>query len=327
MGAHWRVPKRASAFDFLTEPCGPLRRDAQIADFVLDLDTAAPAPPAAPTPGPAARWPTERLKRYIAWARATFQPQVSAAAQEVLLAYFRKQRGMAALVYAPTERLSVRFLESLVRLSQAHARLMARHTVEVADAAAALLPVDTCAHVTSTLNMRFAAPPHRICELSDGAHAAAAAELLRSLGLTGTPVLPPPPPPAGALEAAGTDHAEAPAVTDSAARPVLCAVQMEAAKSMSAGPRGCSGTHGPAVGSAARAGRGGATATYKRAASSHAALCVPTQQAKRACSTELPAPVPSQCARRAHTVGHIASLPPAVPMDDEDVDLSELDNG
>lgn len=294
-------------------------RDVQIADFVLGLDAPAPKHEAtAPPP-----WPTERLKRYIAWARATFQPRVSAAAQEVLLAYFQKQRSMAALVYAPTERLTVRFLESLVRLSQAHARLMARHTVEAADAAAALLLVDTCAHVTSTLNMRYSAPPHCICELADVAHAAAVDELLRSLGLAHTELLPPPAPPP-ALHLPDPPRAVAPAPADSEARPALRAVQPDAAlRPASADLRTGGG------GAGAPRPLGSAGASQKRAFSSQAALCVPTQHTKRGCLAGSAVPTQAHIARRAHSMGATARFqcPGAAADDDDDVDLSELDHG
>jgi len=61
-------------------------------------------------------WPLDALRQYIAWAKQTFRPAVSAEAEEVLLAYWRLLRAAAGRQAAPT---TVRMLESLVRLAQA----------------------------------------------------------------------------------------------------------------------------------------------------------------------------------------------------------------
>jgi DNA helicase MCM9 len=66
------------------------------------------------------------LREYVAWARASFQPVMSSVAERLLSAYFQLRRSREGRQAART---SVRMLESLVRVAQAHARLMARNKV------------------------------------------------------------------------------------------------------------------------------------------------------------------------------------------------------
>jgi hypothetical protein len=192
-----------------------LFRDAQIASHVLGLHSEGDAPKTtASCPGPPPQyqhssqqhWPVDRVKRYIAWTKAAFKPGLSHPAQELVLAYYRKQRHLASLMHCTGDRVTVRFLESLVRLSQAHARLMARSQVELLDAAAAILLVDTCAHVSSLLNLRYHAKPHCICELNDDELAKATEHLLQVLGISRLYPLARPPSPE-ALPAPDSDEA------------------------------------------------------------------------------------------------------------------------
>ncbi|KAK9821222.1 hypothetical protein WJX81_002412 [Elliptochloris bilobata] len=81
-------------------------------------------------------WPLEALRQYIAWVKQTFQPAMSAEAEEVLLGYWRLLRGAAD---RQASRTTVRMLESLVRMAQAHARLMARQVVARQDAILAVV--------------------------------------------------------------------------------------------------------------------------------------------------------------------------------------------
>ena len=66
------------------------------------------------------------LRAYVQWVRAAFRPVLTPGAEAVLGAYYAQQRGAAD---RQASRTTVRMLESLVRLVQAHARLMARHEV------------------------------------------------------------------------------------------------------------------------------------------------------------------------------------------------------
>jgi hypothetical protein len=139
------------------------------------------------------QWSTEELKQYIAWAKTSFHPVLSAEAQQLLLAYYQKQRQLASALHHASDRITVRFLEGLVRLAQAHARLMARQQATEEDAAAVLLLIDTCAHVSSVLQMRFGMQPHCVCDMDDTKHATAMEQLHRALGVPCQPLLPAPP--------------------------------------------------------------------------------------------------------------------------------------
>ena len=90
-------------------------------------------------------WPVDVLRAYMAWAKAgggrgggaevTMAPE----AEEVLLAYYQAQRRSEDRQAART---TIRLLESLARLAQAHARLLARGRVELQDAVVAVVVAD-----------------------------------------------------------------------------------------------------------------------------------------------------------------------------------------
>jgi MCM AAA-lid domain len=147
-------------------------------------------------------WGLQELRQYIAWAKASYHPKLSHAAQQLLLAYYQRQRLLASERHHASDQVTVRFLEGLVRLSQAHARLMARQEATLVDAAAVVLLLDTCAHVKSVLRMQFASRPHCVCDLDDEAHERATEQLLQALGVPAVPLLPAPPAPPAAPPAA-----------------------------------------------------------------------------------------------------------------------------
>ncbi|GFH21758.1 MCM domain-containing protein, partial [Haematococcus lacustris] len=92
-------------------------------------------------------WDLDSLRDYLVWVKTTFQPCMSMEAHEVLQAYYVALRGMEERSAART---SLRALESLVRIAQAHARLCARDTVTLQDSVMAVLVVEAtagCLHV------------------------------------------------------------------------------------------------------------------------------------------------------------------------------------
>ena len=70
-------------------------------------------------------WSIEELKGYILFVQRNYSPLLSSEAQLILTRYYQYVRGHNNSVAQAT----VRLLESLIRLGQAHARLMMRNRV------------------------------------------------------------------------------------------------------------------------------------------------------------------------------------------------------
>lgn len=132
-------------------------------------------------------WTVTQLRDYVAWARETFTPTVTPAARAVLLAYFQQQRAACSFDggRAGGDRVTVRLLEGLVRLSQAHARLLARHCVTEQDACAVVLLLERCANTAAVGGGGSGGGGAALCtcELDDAEHAEAARRLMDRLGL------------------------------------------------------------------------------------------------------------------------------------------------
>jgi hypothetical protein len=79
-------------------------------------------------------WTLEKLRAYIAIVKERFQPIMSDAAARLLESHYEHCRSCQSTTIPVT----VRFLESLIRLSQAHARLMFRKQVTIQDAVAVI---------------------------------------------------------------------------------------------------------------------------------------------------------------------------------------------
>lgn len=75
-------------------------------------------------------WSMEKMKTYFCLVR-TLQPTLSDVSNQVLLRYYQMQRQSDSRNAART---TIRLLESLIRLAEAHARLMFRNTVTLEDA-------------------------------------------------------------------------------------------------------------------------------------------------------------------------------------------------
>ena len=83
----------------------------------------------------------DKLRAYIATVKSRFYPAVTHEAAELLQRHYQACRASQTATITVT----VRFLESLIRLSQAHARLMYRNAVTLQDAAAAILLMESSA--------------------------------------------------------------------------------------------------------------------------------------------------------------------------------------
>jgi hypothetical protein len=84
----------------------------------------------------------EKLRAYIAIVKDRFQPVMSDGAALLLERHYEKVRSAQSFVIPVT----VRFLESLIRLTQAHARLMYRNVAKLEDAVAVLRVMECSAY-------------------------------------------------------------------------------------------------------------------------------------------------------------------------------------
>ncbi len=105
-------------------------------------------------PTPQKAWPVEKLQKYLAWVRER-HPKVtlSSEVEEVLCTYYECQRQNENRSAART---TVRLLESLVRLSQSHARLMDRSTAILQDAIVSVMCLEMSVASCSLLGTRNA---------------------------------------------------------------------------------------------------------------------------------------------------------------------------
>ncbi|KAI3941095.1 hypothetical protein MKW92_021790 [Papaver armeniacum] len=85
-------------------------------------------------------WPLPMLQRYIHYVKGHFRPVLTKEAEGIISSYYQLQRRTATENAART---TVRMLESLIRLAQAHARLMFRNEVTGLDAIAAILCIES----------------------------------------------------------------------------------------------------------------------------------------------------------------------------------------
>jgi DNA helicase MCM9 len=69
-------------------------------------------------------WSVLKLRDYIAYVKSTYQPVMSAEAKQLLMRYYQIQRQSEDRSQGRT---TVRLLESLMRLSEAHAKIMSRY--------------------------------------------------------------------------------------------------------------------------------------------------------------------------------------------------------
>lgn len=85
-------------------------------------------------------WSLSMLRRYIQFVKRYFKPVLTKEAERVISSYYQLQRRSGTQNAA---RITVRMLESLIRLAQAHARLMFRNEVTKLDAVTAILCIES----------------------------------------------------------------------------------------------------------------------------------------------------------------------------------------
>ncbi|RYG42921.1 hypothetical protein EON68_01185 [archaeon] len=95
-------------------------------------------------------WPCALHAHFACRVQSALQPGLSKSAQEVLMRYYELQRRTDSRSAART---TLRLLESLVRLAQAHARLMWRTEAGVQDAVMAVVLVETSMHTSAMLGV------------------------------------------------------------------------------------------------------------------------------------------------------------------------------
>ncbi|KAJ4817552.1 Minichromosome maintenance family protein [Rhynchospora pubera] len=114
-------------------------------------------------------WSLPNLRRYIHYVKQHFRPVLTTDSEKIISSYYQLQRRSAANNAART---TVRMLESLIRLAQAHARLMFRNEVTQLDAIAAILCVESSMtnsaivdNIGNALHSNFADNPDQECIL------------------------------------------------------------------------------------------------------------------------------------------------------------------
>ncbi|KJE96086.1 mini-chromosome maintenance deficient 9 [Capsaspora owczarzaki ATCC 30864] len=95
-------------------------------------------------------WSLDRIQAYFSLVKTTKHPHLSEAAELVLSRYYQMQR---AADNRNAARTTIRLLESLVRLAQAHARLMFRDETTLQDAIVAVVVIESSLQGAALLGM------------------------------------------------------------------------------------------------------------------------------------------------------------------------------
>ena len=94
-------------------------------------------------------------QHYLSWSKRLFRPRLSPESELILGRYYQALRQSDDRSAACT---TVRMLESLVRIAQAHARLMARHDVTSDDALVAVMVVEASHNCLMVRSQKSASP-------------------------------------------------------------------------------------------------------------------------------------------------------------------------
>ena len=86
-------------------------------------------------------WNTEKLLKYIVFVQIYIEPVCTLQAEMLFQAYFSYLRGRQTLA---KDRKTIRMLESLIRLAEAHARMMFKKDIEIYDAICVIVLMEKC---------------------------------------------------------------------------------------------------------------------------------------------------------------------------------------
>ncbi|XP_066371272.1 probable DNA helicase MCM9 isoform X2 [Miscanthus floridulus] len=126
-------------------------------------------------------WTPPKLRRYINYVRRQFKPVLTKEAERVISSYYQLQRKSGIHNAART---TVRMLESLIRLAQAHARLMFRNEVRQLDAIAAILCMESSMTTSPIVDIVGNALHSNFKDDPDEEYKTQEKKILKKLGLT-----------------------------------------------------------------------------------------------------------------------------------------------
>ena len=97
-------------------------------------------------------WPIEKIQAYLSWVRSAFKPTLSSDVMRIGQTYYARQRSADNKDAART---TARLAESFVRITQGHAKLMARHTCIIQDAIFAIVFLESSTFSSAIGGQRF----------------------------------------------------------------------------------------------------------------------------------------------------------------------------
>ncbi|KAG8092712.1 hypothetical protein GUJ93_ZPchr0012g19371 [Zizania palustris] len=133
------------------------------------------------TDDPEVMWTLPMLRRYIHYVKQQFKPVLTKEAERVISSYYQSQRKSGTQNAART---TVRMLESLIRLAQAHARLMFRNEVTTLDAIAAILCIESSMTTSGIVDTAGNALQSNFMENPDKEYMEQEKKILKTLGIT-----------------------------------------------------------------------------------------------------------------------------------------------
>jgi DNA helicase MCM9 len=86
-------------------------------------------------------WSTDKLLKYIVFVQRYIEPVCDEFAEMIIQSYYQYLRGRQTLA---KDRKTIRMLESLIRLAEAHARLMFKKDIEIFDAINVVVLMEHC---------------------------------------------------------------------------------------------------------------------------------------------------------------------------------------